>query len=56
MGSLGPTPFTTSTLQQAAANLDYAWNVSGNTTVRVLLKGMADQWGAKPIRMGIATL
>lgn len=42
--------------QQAAADLGYPWNVTNNTTVRVMLKGMADAWGARPILMGVTSL
>lgn len=44
-------------LQQAAAEagLDYS-GVTGNTTVRQVLKLFADAWGTKPIDFGIAVL
>lgn len=48
---------TRAALAQAAAELgyDYAW-VTANTTMRAVLKGMADAWGDRPILMGFVTL
>jgi hypothetical protein len=44
-------------LSQAASDLDYDFSgVRNNTTLRNILKSMADQWGARPIYMGMATL
>lgn len=42
---------------QAATSFgyDYSW-VVGTTTVRQVLKGMADAWGVQPILFGLATL
>jgi len=43
-------------MAQAATSFeyDYSW-VTGTTTVRLVLKGMADAWGTKPIYFGLAT-
>jgi hypothetical protein len=42
---------------QAAASFgyDYSW-VTASTTVRQVLKAMADAWGTQPILFGLATL
>lgn len=46
-----------SALNQAAIDLGYDFSgVSGNTTLRSLLKNMADQWGTRPIYIGITIL
>jgi hypothetical protein len=44
-------------MTQAAASFgyDYSW-VTGTTTVRQVLKGMADAWGVQPILFGLAAL
>jgi len=39
----------------AGIGYDVAW-IAANTTMRNLIKGMADQWGSRPILFGFATL
>lgn len=44
-------------LQATADSFGYDYSqVTGSTTVRVILKNLADQWGNQPIYMGITTL
>lgn len=44
-------------MQQAADEQEFDYSgVTATTTVRQVLKAMADAWGDKPILMGIATL
>lgn len=50
-------PALQTALQQAAVDLGYDFGgVNNNTTLRNVLKAMADQWGTRPIYLGMATL